>query len=375
MNSATMENGTDTASGIIKNGGLPNNESIINNTSDSNNTDPFIFLNWEPFDQAAAVISFILFFVIIILNGLVIYILGFTTRQKSRLFYFVLNLAISDILVGVLNVLGDGIQSAMYGEWHGGDILCRLWRFSKIVVLIASNNILVGMSVDRFLAIKYPLNTVRIGAWRYLNKTLVFSAWLISILVSCIFLEYTKGVNADPNGTTFMEQKGGCDVAFPQEWWQPYLTIVAVVVYILPTLVISICYIGICIVIWRKWRAGLKLSEISKDTSYDKLQERKTSKAGLLPKAKIKSIKMTVIICIAFFVCWTPYFVMMMLSVYQYPHLDPRYVMLFGMLYPLNSACNPIIFICFNIKLFWRRKQDGASVTSYDGVSTMNSTA
>lgn len=65
--------------------------------------------------------------------------------------------------MGVFCVLGDGIQSAMYGEWHGGDIVCRLLRFCKVVTIIASNNILIGMSLDRFLAIKYPLNVVRVG--------------------------------------------------------------------------------------------------------------------------------------------------------------------------------------------------------------------
>lgn len=56
------------------------------------------------------------------------------------------------------------------------------------------------------------------GAWRYLNKTLVFSAWLLSLLVASFFLRYSHGINADPNGKTFMETKGGCNLNFPQEW-------------------------------------------------------------------------------------------------------------------------------------------------------------
>jgi hypothetical protein len=65
--------------------------------------------------------------------------------------------------VGVCSVLVLGITSAMHKEWYGGDIMCRLNRFMSTTTVIASNNLLISMSVDRFLAIKYPLNVLRIG--------------------------------------------------------------------------------------------------------------------------------------------------------------------------------------------------------------------
>ena len=75
-------------------------------------------------------------------------------------FFYFLSL---DILVGFVNVLGDGIESSLYGVWYGGDVVCRIWRYLKIVVIIASNNLLIGMSLDRFLAIKSPMKFVKIG--------------------------------------------------------------------------------------------------------------------------------------------------------------------------------------------------------------------
>jgi hypothetical protein len=63
---------------------------------------------------------------------------------------------ISDFLVGICSVLGDGITNALHNEWHGGDVLCKLFRFISSLTLIASNNLLIGMSMDRFIAIKYP---------------------------------------------------------------------------------------------------------------------------------------------------------------------------------------------------------------------------
>jgi hypothetical protein len=70
---------------------------------------------------------------------------------------------ISDFLVGVCSVLVLGITSAMQNEWYGGDFMCRLIRFMSTTTVIASNNLLISMSVDRFLAIKYPFKVLRIG--------------------------------------------------------------------------------------------------------------------------------------------------------------------------------------------------------------------
>ncbi|XP_045175761.2 cardioacceleratory peptide receptor-like isoform X1 [Mercenaria mercenaria] len=333
-------------------------------------TEMYEYIDFAPFDQAAAVVSFVLFAAIISLNGLVIYVLLFKKQKKSRLFYFVLQLAIADFLVGVFCVLGDGITSAMYGEYHGGDFVCRMWRFSKTMTIIASNNILIGMSVDRFLAIKYPLNVVRLGMCRFLDKAMVLGAWFISLVVASFYIPYSKGVNANASATNPMDQIGECKIEFPDHWWKPYGLTVAMIVYILPTIGITVCYVGICVIIWMKWRSRLKLSEISTNASSDKLQGDKSLNKGLLPKAKVKSIKMTLVVCLAFFISWTPYFVTILMSIYEPNSVDPRYFVVLGSLYPLNSACNPLIFILFNLRLFSCRQKDQPSGQSYEGIST-----
>lgn len=113
-----------------------------------------------PYDRAAAGISFTFASLIIYLNSLVIYKLHFV-RGKNRLHFYIQQVAIADLLVGMVNVFGDGIQSAMYGAWYGGDVLCRIWRFSKIVLIMASNFLLIGLSADRLFAVTKPLNFVR----------------------------------------------------------------------------------------------------------------------------------------------------------------------------------------------------------------------
>ena len=53
-------------------------------------------------------------------------------------------------------------------------------------------------------------------------------------------------------------------VGFSTRWliFQPYLTTIAVLVYILPTVVIATCYIGICLIIWKTWKSGLSCPKL-----------------------------------------------------------------------------------------------------------------
>ena len=80
----------------------------------------------------------------------------------------------SDILVGFINVFADGVQSAMDGNYVGGDIFCRIWRFAKLATVLASNNLLIGMSIDRFLAVKSPMIFVKNGKL----KCFIFGIWV-----------------------------------------------------------------------------------------------------------------------------------------------------------------------------------------------------
>lgn len=58
------------------------------------------------------------------------------------------------------------------------------------------------------------------GIWRHLNKTIVLSAWIISLLVASFVLGYSEGINADPGADAFIDQKGLCGLTFPDEWWK-----------------------------------------------------------------------------------------------------------------------------------------------------------
>ncbi|KAH3716977.1 hypothetical protein DPMN_059713 [Dreissena polymorpha] len=97
------------------------------------------------------------------------------------------------------------------------------------------------------------------------------------------------------------------------------------------------------------------------------------SNEGLLPKARIKTIKMTSIICFSFFICWLPATVFHILDVFDISVLDPRFYLILQRLYPLNSAFNPIIFLLFNKHLLpcWSPK---SADKTYKSVRTTKTT-
>ncbi|KAK8748659.1 hypothetical protein OTU49_015926, partial [Cherax quadricarinatus] len=78
---------------------------------------------------------------------------------------------------------------------------------------------------------------------------------------------------------------------------------------------------------------------------------RRASSRGLIPKAKIKTVKMTLVIVFVFILCWSPYIVFDLLQVYGYVPQTPTNVAVatfIQSLAPLNSAANPIIYCLFS---------------------------
>ncbi|WAR02669.1 NPSR1-like protein [Mya arenaria] len=114
-------------------------------------------------DKAIAVTCFSMAVIIVGLNGLVIITLS-RQKENNRLHFFIRHLAIADLLVGLIAVTGDAVNiGILHAEWLAGDVMCRLHRYACYVILIVSNNLLIGMSFDRFLAVKYPLRKITGG--------------------------------------------------------------------------------------------------------------------------------------------------------------------------------------------------------------------
>lgn len=102
------------------------------------------------------------------------------------------------------------------------------------------------------------------------------------------------------------------------------------------------------------------------------------SGTDIIPKARMKTLKMTVVIVLSFVVCWTPYYLLGIWYWFQPSMLQvtPEYVhhalFVFG---NLNTCCDPIIYGFYtpsfraDLAACCRRRTSSASLQSPDRLS------
>lgn len=300
----------------------------------------------------------ILLTVIVMGNSMVIITLLSTRARRSRMNFFIMHLAAADLSVGLLSVSTD-IVWKLTMTWEAGLLACKVIRFLQVVVTYASTYVLVALSIDRYDAITHPMNFS--GSWKR-AKFLVAAAWVLSIAFSVPIIFFYKLKETEQYGNQ-------CWIEFPQQWhWKLYMTLVAFSLFVIPAICIASCYFVIVITIWKKGKVmapptvtqsllpRVPLTEarrrkIALDSDPDC---RRASSRGLIPKAKVKTIKMTFVIVFVFILCWSPYILFDLLQVYQLipSNQTTQAVATFiQSLAPLNSAANPIIYCIFSANL------------------------
>ncbi|KAJ3654348.1 hypothetical protein Zmor_013541 [Zophobas morio] len=257
--------------------------------------------------------------------------------RKSRMNYFITHLALADLSVGLISVLTDIIWKITIA-WHAGNIACKLIRFLQVVVTYASTYVLVALSIDRYDAIRHPMRFS--GSWKR-AKGLILAAWFFSVLFSIPILIFYK--------EEFRFNVWQCWIDLGENWkWQLYMTLVSVSIFIIPAAIIATCYAVIIVTIWSKNAKGfVKTTKITNGSD----NSRRASSRGLIPRAKVKTIKMTFVIVSVFIICWSPYIIFDLLQVFgQIPRSQTNTAIatLIQSLAPLNSAANPIIYCLFS---------------------------
>ncbi|XP_076643275.1 crustacean cardioactive peptide receptor [Halictus rubicundus] len=288
--------------------------------------DSFYFYETEQFT-----VLWLLFAMIVVGNIAVLIGLLWGKRRKTRMDFFIKQLALADLLVGLISVLTDIIWRTTV-TWHAGNVACKLIKFMQVLVTYSSTYVLVALSIDRYDAITRPMNFT--GRW-WRARALVVAAWSLSALFSApiIFLYEVK----------LIQGKTQCWIDLGAATnWRIYMSLVSVALFIAPALIIGGCYTVIVATIWSQ--GGVLRQGPTRDT-------RRASSRGLIPRAKVKTVKMTLVIVFVFILCWSPYIVFDLLQVYGYvPHTQNNIAVatFIQSLAPLNSAANPIIYCLFS---------------------------
>ncbi|XP_017269016.1 5-hydroxytryptamine receptor 2B [Kryptolebias marmoratus] len=166
---------------------------FINNSSHSSEA-PEIQLKW-----AALLIVMV---IIPTIGGNILVILAVSLERKlqNATNYFLMSLAVADLLVGLL-VMPIALITVLYNSrWPLPDFLCPIWLFLDVLFSTASIMHLCAISLDRYIAIKKPIqhSQYKSRAKALVKITLV---WLISI---CIAIPIPiKGLKNLHNNITF----------------------------------------------------------------------------------------------------------------------------------------------------------------------------
>ncbi|KAG5680562.1 hypothetical protein PVAND_010061 [Polypedilum vanderplanki] len=156
----------------------------------------------------------------------------------------------------------------------------------------------------------------------------------------------------------FVEEFHQCvTFGFYTALWQEqiYTCFTLVFMFIIPLFILVSSYIST----FRTISSSERVFKLEATIYTDHIRRSDSNRQKLIHKAKMKSLRISVVIVAAFIVCWTPYYAMMLIFMFMNP--DERLsedlqsgIFFFGM---SNSLINPIIYGAFQYQPIKKRRQ------------------
>ncbi|NXC73253.1 GALR2 protein, partial [Anhinga anhinga] len=250
-------------------------------------------------------------------NCLVLAVLLRNRRAKNTTNLFILNLGVADLC---FTLFCAPFQATIYTleGWVFGPFMRKAVHFFIYLTIYASSFTLATVSLDRYLAIRYPLHSRELRTPRNALAAICF-IWGLSFIFSGPYLSYYQEF-----------QLANLTVCHPiWEMSQRKVMDICTFIfsYIIPVLILSLTYVRTVRYLWR---------------SVDPLQEMSESK-----KAKWKVTRMIIIVSILFCLCWLPHHLLILCAWFRYfPLNHATYVLriLSHLISYANSCVNPIVY-------------------------------
>ncbi|XP_069486745.1 neuropeptide FF receptor 2-like isoform X2 [Ambystoma mexicanum] len=293
--------------------------------------------------SAAFIISYLFIFLLCMLgNGLVCFIVLTSKHMRTVTNLFILNLAISDLLVGIFCMPTTLLDNIIAG-WPFGSTVCTMSGMIQGISVSASVFTLVAIAVDRFRCIVYPFKQKLTITTAILIIAVI---WVLAIAIMCP----TAVMSHVTEDRYFRVILGYHNQTSPiywcrEDWPNPemrriYTTVLFANIYLAPLSLIVIMYA----------RIGIALFKSSGPAGGKQGPENRHG----VSKKKQKVIKMLIIIASLFILSWLPLWTLMMLSDYaNLTEVQSQVINIY--IYPFahwlafcNSSVNPIIYGFFN---------------------------
>ncbi|XP_034546416.1 trace amine-associated receptor 13c-like [Notolabrus celidotus] len=250
------------------------------------------------------------------LNLLVIISISHFRQLHTTTNLALLSLAVSDFLVGLVVMPVEIIQTETC--WFLGDLMCAVYYLLPFIIICASAASMVLISVDRYLAICYPLHyptKVTVKRVRFFVCVCWFYAFVVSVLLLYDNLKQPGGYNSC-YGECVVNISGDLDLAFS---------------FVIPISVIVVLYLRVFVVAVTQARA--MRTQITTVT----LQHSQT-----VMRSELKAARTLGIVVAVFLMCYCPYYCVFLIS--GKILIGSTAEALMGFLMYFNSCLNPLIY-------------------------------
>ncbi|KAH3698314.1 mu-type opioid receptor-like isoform X1 [Dreissena polymorpha] len=311
-------------------------------------------------------------------NLLVLFAIARVKRMRTITNMFLFSLASADLLLVCLCIPVRCVAFYSY-TWNLGEFMCRGTHYVQHVSMICSAMTLTTMSIERFIAIRFPLRARSLCTKRH-ARVVISVTWVTSFVAAVPIIFVIKHHPVGQSFEHFWCVKWFPDMPLLGRAFELYML---AIMLILPCLVMVITYTWIANIIWHvatrraDMRSGscisenLEKSSVANGTSNgvqmtpttDRTSRATpvvplTSPLAVCPSTKAyvdddrtrkQVVMMLMVVVVLFAVCWTPLLVNNLLTAFDV--IDHLHV---GALKPLriafhilayaNSCVNPFVY-------------------------------
>ncbi|XP_053130155.1 G-protein coupled receptor 83-like [Hemicordylus capensis] len=241
----------------------------------------------KPTVKALLIVAYTVIMVISLFgNLLVCHVVAKNKRMHSATSLFIVNLAVADIMITLLNTPFTLVRF-VNNTWVFGKIMCHVSRFAQYCSLHVSTLTLTAIALDRHQVILNPLKPRMSLAKGALS---ISGIWVLAACFSLPHAIYQKLFQYNYREATV---RSVClpDFPEPSELVWKYLDLSTfVLLYLLPLITITVTYTRLAKKLWLRNAIG--------DVT--------TQQSVAHQKNKKRSIKMLVLVVVVFAVCWFP---------------------------------------------------------------------